>query len=612
MKEHAMKTFLGVLVLCLGLVFAAQPVRGQGGGTITFGNNTSSLVNNGVATRPVTLEDGIQAALYGGNDSTNLSLIGAPVMVGIPVNGIFAGGTRTAPDIAGNTSAWFQVRAWSGGFATYEQAAQYPGVLLGQSAVIRVTTGDEAGAPPTPPGPLAGLATFSLMPFTKADSTVSLICAGNKTVQCGSDWGFEPPAVVDTCGDSNVTLVPFPPVTNGHCPQVITETWLASDNCGSSNVCSQVAVVVDTLPPVLVCISNKNVECGNAWSFDSPAVSDACSGAAVVVREFGTVTNYHGPCWLGFDATRNWQATDACGNISQCSQTVHLVDSTPPTLVCAGAKAVQWGTAWLFDPPTAPDLCSGTNVVVTVADTVTNGQCPQVVTRTWTATDQCGNSAKCSQAVSLVRSNCQVLVVTRSCPPYPVPPGGLLAFAGSITNAGIIPLTNVLVMADQPAPNTLVFGPTMLEPGEGASFAGSYRVGACACGPFSSTVLASGIGLDGILYSNSVTATCAGTNYAITGDLNGDGIVDQNELNAVLANYWATSPWVYMTNATSMGHGLFQFALTNASGWNFTVLVTTNLVDWSSLPGPAWPVYQFLDPDAANDAPARFYRLRFP
>ena len=93
------------------------------------------------------------------------------------------------------------------------------------------------------------------------------------------------------------------------------------------------------------------------------------------------------------------------------------------------------------------------------------------------------------------------------------------------------------------------------------------------------------------------------------GDLNGDGIVDQHELNIVLSNYWPNSPWLYMTNVMKLESGLFQFSLTNQSAWDFSVQVSTNLADWSPL-GPAYPVYQFVDP--LTNGPQRYYRLRWP
>ena len=66
------------------------------------------------------------------------------------------------------------------------------------------------------------------------------------------------------------------------------------------------------------------------------------------------------------------------------------------TLTASGAGG---SCVWDFDPPTVSGGCSGTNVTLTILSTMTNGNCPQVVTRTWQATDACSNSATCSQTV---------------------------------------------------------------------------------------------------------------------------------------------------------------------------------------------------------------------
>src|SRR6185503_4247685 len=136
-----------------------------------------------------------------------------------------------------------------------------------------------------------------------------------------------------------------------------------------------------------------------------------------------TVTNVTGHCGTTFDATRTWAATDACGNSSTCSQKVTIVDTTAPVITCSSTcsqkvtlidttapvitcsntnKTVQCGTAWTFDAPTATDN-SGTSTI-TIASTVTNAGCNNTFSamRTWKATDACGNSAQCSQTVTVV------------------------------------------------------------------------------------------------------------------------------------------------------------------------------------------------------------------
>src|SRR5437667_432633 len=125
-----------------------------------------------------------------------------------------------------------------------------------------------------------------------------------------------------------------------------------------------------------------------------------------------TVTNRVGHCEDTYDATRTWQATDACGNSSQCRQTVNIVDTTAPVINCSSTnKTVELGAAWSFDPPTATDN-SGSNTI-SIVSTITNrvGHCGNTfdATRTWQATDACGNSAQCSQTVSVTDTTAPVL-----------------------------------------------------------------------------------------------------------------------------------------------------------------------------------------------------------
>ena len=601
----------------VAVVLAVNNAMAQPGGTVNFGNHSSSRVINGQTGLPVQAADNVRAALYWAPlASSTFVQLGATVPVGTPLPGLFVGGTRTnGPATPGGSNAKFQVRAWSGGDATYEAALLHAGILIGQSAVIINPTGDPRGNPPAPPVSLlvGGLASFTLTTNAGFAQPPTLTCASNKTVECGSTWTFDAPTAVDGCTSNSLPVYVLNTTTNGQCPQLITRTWAATNSCDTNyTTCSQLVTVVDTTPPALICAPDKTVQCGSGWTFDAPAATDACSGSNVTLSVVSTVTN--GAC--SQTVTRTWLAADLCGNSTICSQVVSVVATGLPVFLCGTNKTVLCDTNWAFDLPQASDPCTGEILPVSLLGTVSNslGSCIQLLTRTWIATNACNtNVATCSQTVTVTCSNCPVIAVTKQCPPWPVPPGGTLAFTGTVTNTGNVTLTNVVVVNDQPAPNTVVFGPGALEPGAGAQFGASYRVPPCSCGPFVDTLTASGVSPYGAVVTSNFTTTCPGTNaYALAGDLNGDGIVDQEELNAVLANYWASSPWLYMTNPASLGGGFFQFALTNATGWNFTVMASSNLVDWTTLPGLAYPVYQFYDSEAASNAPVRVYRLRYP
>src|SRR6185369_9758400 len=54
--------------------------------------------------------------------------------------------------------------------------------------------------------------------------------------------------------------------------------------------------------------------------------------------------------------------------------------------------------------------------------------------------------------------------------------GGVFTYSGSVSNAGDVVLTNVLVLSSRPNANTVVLGPIELAPGETKLFSGSYTV----------------------------------------------------------------------------------------------------------------------------------------
>src|SRR5207244_3330178 len=139
---------------------------------------------------------------------------------------------------------------------------------------------------------------------------------------------------------------------------------------------------------------------------------DACDPSPTLT--FADVTTPGPPsCPQASDVTRTWTATDHCGNSSTASQVIHVVDTTAPVIsTLPGPSTIQCPASPSFATPTATDACDP-SPTLTFADVTTPGPptCPQAsdITRTWTATDHCGNSSTASQVIHVVDTTAPVI-----------------------------------------------------------------------------------------------------------------------------------------------------------------------------------------------------------
>lgn len=148
----------------------------------------------------------------------------------------------------------------------------------------------------------------------------------------------------------------------------------------------------------IVCASNKVVECGTAWSFDSPTViTNSCTNFTLTV--LSTQTNGVDPC--ATNLTRIWEATDCGTNTVTCTQIVSVLDTTPPVITCASNKTVECGSVWAFDPPVATDACCDTNLTILLwsSNSTVVDPCLTEWEGVWQVTDCCSNSITCTQTV---------------------------------------------------------------------------------------------------------------------------------------------------------------------------------------------------------------------
>jgi hypothetical protein len=108
---------------------------------------------------------------------------------------------------------------------------------------------------------------------------------------------------------------------------------------------------------------------------------------------------------------RTWTATDECGNTASSTQTITIVDTTPPTIACAAAIPPTTCAALpTFTPPTVSDACDPHPTVTYADSTVTACAGSYTMSRTWTATDACGNTASCTQTIAVADTTPPVFV----------------------------------------------------------------------------------------------------------------------------------------------------------------------------------------------------------
>jgi MYXO-CTERM domain-containing protein len=149
-------------ILILGAMLVAT-VASYAQGTVTFANATATAITNISVAAPYP-KAVVNVALYGSTtlglpDDSSLTMIGLRTNT-LASGGIFIGGTRSIGN-AGQTVT-LQVRAWSGAFATYEDAVLGADetTLLGKSTKWEQATGGGSN----PAQPITGVG--RLTPFT--------------------------------------------------------------------------------------------------------------------------------------------------------------------------------------------------------------------------------------------------------------------------------------------------------------------------------------------------------------------------------------------------------------------------------------------------------------
>lgn len=207
-------------------------------------------------------------------------------------------------------------------------------------------------------------------------------------------------------------------LTNCNATGDLIRTWTLSDTCGYSVSCQQTIVVVDETPPTITCPPITTAACSGTPDPDPsvtgfPEGDDNCSTDLNYnyADDASAVTNCEG------DLVRTWTASDACGNTNTCNQTITMEPNVAPAISCPETATVECNVVpnpAVTGTATATFSCGDPTAGTVVYEDDNSGLSgcngTGALIRTWTATDDCGNSSSCSQIILVVDNTPPVLI----------------------------------------------------------------------------------------------------------------------------------------------------------------------------------------------------------
>lgn len=231
-------------------------------------------------------------------------------------------------------------------------------------------------------------------------------CSANVTMQC--------PVIVD----DNCTVVSVVNDYNNTAdasdvyPVGLTViTWTVTDQSGNSSNYTQVVLIIDNEDPVVNCTQDITVSvdpgsCQAQVNVPGPTATDNC-GIKFIINNITGIANANATYPVG-TTTIEWIVEDDNGNFVKCYTDVTVVDDEDPTIACSGDIIVdtdynQCGAQVTINSPTVADNCG----IATITNDFNNtsdasGFYPVGnTTVNWTVTDIHGNTANCSQIITV-------------------------------------------------------------------------------------------------------------------------------------------------------------------------------------------------------------------
>ena len=219
---------------------------------------------------------------------------------------------------------------------------------------------------------------------------------------CSEAFEFIAPQVSDDCSDVVVSFKDESADSDCSDNAIMTRTWTATDACGNASEFTQTIESTDNEGPIFNQeLSNIILKCGDEipglQNNNIVAVDNCDQNVEIRVDE---LTYPETDCSDDPILSRTYTATDACGNMTTMTYDIFReADTEHPVLMNTIVdKEIFCGQEVEFDLPTFEDNCAAMINFVFVTDTQEDA-CAMSQTRTWTATDNCGNATEVSQRI---------------------------------------------------------------------------------------------------------------------------------------------------------------------------------------------------------------------
>lgn len=226
------------------------------------------------------------------------------------------------------------------------------------------------------------------------------------TLQCVADLPAPDINVVsdasDNCSTPVVTFV-SEVSDNNSCPEVIIRTYNVEDDCGNATEVTQTIIVNDTTLPTASTPAPTTIECiGDIPPVDVNIITDESDNCSIPVVAFVSESQIGTSCPLSI--VRTYSITDDCGNTIFVDHEIIINDTTPPTANGPADLTVQCASdvppADINDVTNVSDNCS-VPLVTFLSEVSDGGLCPEIITRTYSVTDECGNQILLTQTITI-------------------------------------------------------------------------------------------------------------------------------------------------------------------------------------------------------------------